>query len=459
MADDINLIDPTDASNSEDINSSEENTLSVGQFLDQLNEVLEPNQVTIRGELGEINTRGKAIYFSLRDKDDDAVLNCFVWQWEMVRFGFNFEEGMEVKILGYPKIYKPNGRLSFQVEYMTPVGEGALKKAYDLLVKKLENLGYFEEERKRPIPLYVKKIGLITSEQADAKKDFLTHLGQHDFQIYFYDVRVEGLKSMEEISKAIKWFNESTVDVEVLVLTRGGGNFESLEAFNSEIVAKAIYSSKIPIISAIGHENDVTISDMVADVRASTPTDAGKQLAEPWILAKHLVINCQDNILSAFARTIRQNNTDLKQRAEDFINDFEKILFKRKNEVENLSRILLNSFRQILERFRELERTFKKNSVFVERQIDQFDQEIRRQKEKLLSYGGTWLRFLANKIQNIDEKLLLVDPAQKLKQGYSLVFNQGGNVVKSVESLILGDNLDITFFKGKTKSKIIKILK
>lgn len=447
------------ADNKDFMEDSDEQILSVSQFLNQLNEVLGLNRVTIQGELGRIDARDKAVYFSVRDKDDSSILNCFAWRWDMDKFGFKFEEGMEVKILGHPEIYKPYGRLSFMVEYMAPVGEGALKRAYDLLVKKLKNLGYFDEERKRPIPLYVKKIGLITSEQADAKKDFLTHLGQHDFQIHFYDVRVEGLKAIEEISKAIKWFNESAVDVEVLVLTRGGGSFESLEAFNSEIVAKAIHSSKIPIISAIGHENDVTISDMVADARASTPTDAGKQLAEPWTRAKQLVKNCQDNILSAFARTIRQVNLDLKQKSESFINNFEKILSRRKNEVKNLGRILLNSFRQILDRFRELERTFKNNLVFVERQIDQVDQEIRRQKEKLLSFGGTWLRFLANKIQNIDEKLLLVDPAQKLKQGYSLVFNQDGKVVKSVESLILGDNLDITFFKGKTKSKIIKILK
>lgn len=443
----------------EDKGDKREDVLSVGQFLDQLNEVLEPNQATIQGELGEINIRGKAVYFSLRDKDNEAILNCFVWQWEMAKFGFDFKEGMEVKILGYPKIYKPNGRLSFQVEYMTPLGEGALKKAYDLLMKKLEGLGYFAEERKRLIPSYVKKIGLITSENADAKKDFLTHLGNHDFKIYFYDVRVEGLKAVREITEAIRWFNEYSEDVEVLVLTRGGGGFESLQAFNSETVAKAIYSSKIPIISAIGHENDVTISDMVADVRASTPTDAGKQLAEAWIRAGQLVTNYQANMLSVFIKKIRQIYEDLEQKQERLINDFGKILSGQKSKIDNLGKSLLIGFRQILKHFDLLKKSFKNNLVLIERQIGVVSQEIKQQQIKLVDGFNLWLKCLINKLQTFDEKLALVDPGLKLKQGYSLVFGNDGKIVKSVKSLILGDELNITFYQGKTKSKIIKILK
>ena len=433
--------------------------LSVGQFLDRINGVLESNKVTIRGELGQIDRRDKAIYFSIRDKDEAAVLGCFVWRWDMARFGFDFEEGMEVKILGYPKIYKPIGRLSFQVEYMAPVGEGALKKAYDLLVKKLEKLGYFAKERKRTIPSYVKKIGLITSEKADAKKDFLTHLGDHDFKIYFYDVRVEGLRAVREITEAIKWFNECSEEVEALVLTRGGGSFESLEAFNSEAVAKAIYSSKIPVISAIGHENDVTIADMVADVRASTPTDAGKQLAEAWLRATQLVTNYQSNILSVFAKKIRQMNEEVEQEKKRVIDNFEKAFERRQNEVHNLGRSLLAGFRQILNRFNMLEKSFMSNLTLVERQVNRVSREIKRQQLGLVEGFGLWLRFLVNKVRTFEEKLALVDPGLKLKQGYSLVFNDSGKIVRSVESLVLGDKLDITFFRGKTKSKIIKILK
>jgi exodeoxyribonuclease VII large subunit len=395
---------------------SNEDVLSVSQFLDQLNLTLEPNRVTVQGELGRIDVREKAVYFSIKDKDDGSLLSCFAWKWDMDKFGSNFEEGMEVKILGFPKIYKPNGRLSFQVENMTPVGEGALKKAYDLLVKRLQDLGYFAEERKQTLPSYVKKIGLITSEQADAKKDFLTHLGQHNFQIYFYDVRVEGLRAVEEIIKAIKWLNENGENIEVLVLTRGGGSYESLQAFNSEAVAKAIYASKIPVVSAIGHENDETISDLVADFRASTPTDAGKVLAQPWLRARQAINHYQSNILSALAREIRQKDETLKQFGQRVVSSFDRILIARKKQVETLNLGLVNT-------------------------------------------AGAWLKFLNNKLKTADEKLELVDPAQKLKQGYSLVFNQNGKVVKSVESLLEGDELDITFFKGKTKSKIINILK
>jgi len=284
---------------------------TVSRFLDEINELVNPKKVTIQGEVNKVDIRGNAVYFTLIDPSDKSILNCFVWSFKLKSFGIDLKEGVEIKVLGYASVYKPFGKLSFQAEYISPVGEGAQKAAYEKLLKTLETAGYFAPERKRPIPPYIKTIGLITSENADAKKDFETHLGNFGFKIIFYDVRVEGLKSIDNIIEAINWFNQNTTDAEVLVLTRGGGSLESLQSFNSEAVAKAIFSSRIPIISAVGHENDITIADLTADLRASTPTHAGKILSQYWSQAQNLVDNYDSNIRSIFKKILNQLYTDL----------------------------------------------------------------------------------------------------------------------------------------------------
>lgn len=368
--------------------------LSVGEFLDQINLVLEPKKVVVQGEIGKITVRDRAVYFTINDCEQEASLSCFAWKNQIDSFGFELEEGLEVKIYGFGQVYKPSGRLSFQIKRMTPVGEGALKKAFDKLVQKLKDLGYFSPERKRQIPTYVKKIGLITSKKAAALKDFNSHLGKHGFEVQFYDVRVEGMRAVEEVVRAIEWFNKNPKEVEVIVVTRGGGSWESLQAFNSHEVAEAIYASKIPVISAIGHERDITISDMVADLRASTPTDAGKRLTEAWIIAIETIENSKKNILS----TIRRR------------------LVMEKENIDGLCQNL----------------------------IDSFARQVSWQRKKLSDY---------------EQKLALADPKQKLKQGYSLVVDKNGKIIRSAKDLELGDIIEVRFFRNKLDSKIIKIYK
>ena len=157
----------------------------------------------------------------------------------------------------------------------------------------------FALEHKRSLPKFCQKIGLITSKYGKgAKPDFEKHLGNFGFEIYFYDVRVEGMFAITEIVKALHWFNEYMPDLDAIVLIRGGGSWESLQAFNSEEVARAIFGSKIPVISGIGHESDITIADLVADLRSSTPTDAAKILNEHWKLASEKIYEYEKNLVS-----------------------------------------------------------------------------------------------------------------------------------------------------------------
>ncbi len=265
------------------INYGQDNELTVSQFLDAINENLKRYRVTISGEVtGRVNRRGAVTYFSLHDPEEESVLQCMGFNSILDKAGIEITEGMAIKVTGNPEIWKRSGGFSFKVFQVLLTGEGELKRQFEFLMKKLEREGLFSPEHKQSIPNFAKHIGLITAADREAMNDFLTHLAPHGLDIHLHDVRVEGAQAVEQIVEAIEWFNANRPEMEVLVLTRGGGSLESLQAFNAEAVARAIFASRIPVICGVGHERDVSIADFVADVRASTPTHAAKIISESW---------------------------------------------------------------------------------------------------------------------------------------------------------------------------------
>jgi len=182
----------------------------------------------------------------------------------------DIELGMEIIVDGMPSIYAPSGRFNFQVNTIELVGEGALKLAYDKLKKKLEDEGLFGIARKKEIPELVQKIGLITSETGAVIHDFLNNIGKYGFQIKFFNSRVEGQLATADLLKGIKYFENQ--DIDVLVIIRGGGSLESLQAFNNEVLVRRIAEFEKPVICGIGHDKDVPLCALVADLLVSTPT-------------------------------------------------------------------------------------------------------------------------------------------------------------------------------------------
>ena len=280
---------------------------SVSEFLQTVNAGLKSFKATIVGEVtGRVNRRGNVTYFSLHDAVEDAVLPCMGFNSILDRLGIEIKEGMLIKVAGNPEVWPRTGGFSFKAFEVLLTGAGDLKRQFEMLMKKLEAEGLFAPEHKQALPRFITKIGLITATDREAMNDFLKHLAPCGLSTNLYDVRVEGISAIEQICEAIAWFNEYASDTEVLVLTRGGGSLESLQAFNAEAVARAIFASRIPIISAIGHERDVTIADFAADVRASTPTHAAKIIAEDWLTAP-LLLREQEQSLSAQASQLVQN--------------------------------------------------------------------------------------------------------------------------------------------------------
>jgi len=436
----------------------EERIFSVSEFLDFLNEILVPKKVVIQGEVGEkINNYPKYSFFNLLDKDG-SLLKCFVWREVIDNLGVNIEPGMEIRVVGFPEVFKKRGELNFQVEKIELIGEGILKKQFEILKKKLEALGYFNPEIKKPIPKFCENIGVITSKIGrGALKDFLTHLGNFGFKIFFYETKVEGVFALEEIVTAINWFNQNMPNLDVLVLIRGGGDWESLKPFNSEEIVKVIFSSKIPIITGIGHEDDTTLADLAADLRASTPTAAAKILNESWNLAKINLPKLELNLNTLLKKVFDAVERKLTLIKNDLTLKVQKEIFSRKKEIANLGGNLNLRFKHYFRKFEFLEKNFSKNYFEIKKIIKNQKEKLKIILESLNENKNRWQKRLKEYLKQEEKKLLLASPYLKLKQGYTITEDQFGKIIKDPSKLKVSQEIITKFFKGQIVSKIKKI--
>ncbi len=433
----------------------EDDTFSVAEYITFLNKTLRPHIVTIKGEISQVKDRGgAAIYFSLCDTSEKAVIDCLVWRNKLQYAGIDLKEGMEVKVVGYAEVYPPTGRLSFMAQQLAPVGEGALKLAFEKLKRELAHAGFFSQERKRKLPQYIHSIGLITSETAAAKKDFETHLGKHGYKVYFYDVRVEGVKAVNNLVGAIRWFNENKNDVELLVITRGGGSLESLHAFNTMEVAKAIYGSKIPVMTAIGHEQDLTIADLVADIRASVPTHAGKLISNPWDLAVNRIESMESSMLSLFKNKLQDMEVRLTQYQNNIFSCFAKHVAQCHKEVARYDASIVRCFREMLQKVKQLEMNFTWNYERFARRIAHAKQTVIYCEKAFEQEAMDWFANLMRMLIEHEKRLRLSDPQLKLKQGFSIVKDGTGKIIKSSKQVHQDDIIAIQLCDGTIDSTV-----
>lgn len=360
---------------------------SVSDFLDCINSKISGETYAIEGEVSKISERQKAVYFSIKDPKDGSILNCLIWQFKYSMLGVKLEEGLAVRIYGVADIYKPMGSLTFKAEALELVGEGALKKAYDDLKKKLEFEGLFAPERKREIEKFPKNIGLITSKYGDAIHDFRANLTKAGIKINFFDCRVEGAQAVPDIIGAIKKFNQH-IDLDCIVITRGGGSWESLQAFNNEAVCRAIAESGVPVVCGIGHEKDVPLACLAADKSVSTPTAVAEFLSRSYKETRGEIVRLRERIISRFRQELNR---------EKYFIGSAKI---------NLS----NRFKNILTNTR-------------------------------------------HKIAMLQQRIVDNSPMRQLEKGYCLAF-KGESLVKSVDQVKSGDNLEIRVKDGRMRVEV-----
>ena len=405
---------------------------TISAYLNFLNTEFKKYKARVQGEVSGVDNRDGYLFFSLKDKDDGSVLSCFMWRNNYEMCGISLEVGMEVIVDGFPEIHAPNGKFSFKASIIELVGEGALKKAYDQLKKKLDAEGLFSELRKKPIPDFPQKIGLITSESGAVIHDFLNNLGKYGYHISFVNSRVEGQIAARSLFSAIKYFDGK--DLDVLVIIRGGGSLESLQAFNNEILVRKIAEFKVPVICGIGHDKDVPLASLVADKAVSTPTAVAVALNKSWEQAANSLSVIENNLLY----------------------QYQKALDAAVRRVESLSSNLVRFFNNIFQAFDKLRRAIKNNLSRIA-----FELKDARKTLLLLSHSllGNLKREFENKSRILDDtenRLKIFDPVRQLALGYSIV-SIAGKVVKSAKQVSIGKELDTRVSDGTIKSVINKI--
>lgn len=266
---------------SQDASTSGESAWTVSQLTEQIKTTLgsEFSGISVRGEISDLTRASSGhCYFSL--KDEQAKLSAVIWRSTAQRLKFKLEEGVEVICRGSIDVYPPRGSYQLTVNQVMPVGVGPLQLAFQQLHRKLTAEGLFDVRHKQPLPRFPKRLLLVTSPQGAAVRDFLQVLS-HRWrlcEVLLIPVRVQGDGAGREIARAIELGNRLSPQPDVLAVVRGGGSAEDLWSFNEEVVVRAIFASRIPVVSGVGHEVDVTLADLVADVRALTPTDAAEKV-------------------------------------------------------------------------------------------------------------------------------------------------------------------------------------
>lgn len=285
-------------------NQTTENVLSVTQLTGRLKGVVEQNfaDVWVAGEISNFS-RPQSGHCYLTLKDDNAQLRAVIWRGTASRIKFDVHDGLEVICRGRLDVYPPRGSYQLVIDQLQPQGIGALELALRKLREKLDREGLFDAERKRPLPTFPRRIGVVTSPTGAAIRDFLEVLRRRwsGVEVLIFPARVQGDGASEEIATAIKQANRVTPALDVLVVGRGGGSLEDLWPFNEEAAVRAIASSRIPTVSAVGHEIDVTLADLAADVRALTPSEAAERVVPSSQEVKETMQGFQSRLQNALS--------------------------------------------------------------------------------------------------------------------------------------------------------------
>lgn len=391
------------------------------------------SNVTLKGEISNLkfHTRGH-LYFSL--KDENSKINAVMFNYKNLGLNFIPKDGMNVIVKGKVSVFTTGGSYQITVSNMKEDGIGNLYILFEELKRRLEREGLFSPEHKKKLPRIPKKVGVITASTGAAVKDIISTINRRFplTEIILFPTLVQGVGAKENIVKMINEANES--DVDVIILGRGGGSIEDLWAFNEEIVARAIYNSNKPIVSAVGHEIDFTISDFVSDMRAPTPTGAAELVVPSKVEIQSYLNDYKGRIISVINKKIKSYTDTFSKLKSTYIlknpiSMYEIDEQKLDNMLEKLGSIMTYKLEKEKSKLNNLSKMISPNML------------NRLDKEKI-------------KLENIETKLNLLNPENILKKGYSLTLVEG-KIVKSINSVKKGSIIDTKFSDGIIKSEVL----
>ncbi len=445
-----------------------ERIYSVGQVNSLVKVVLEgglPPRLTVFGEIsGWKEHRGSGhCYFSL--KDESGVLPCVMWKSSFKKVKFEPSDGMAVLGRGHIDVYPPHGKYQFYVESLKPAGVGELQMRYERMRKRLEDEGLFKEEHKKRLPSYPERIAVLTSSSGAALEDIADSIYKRwpCVRLFFHAVPVQGEGSAERIAAGIRKVNRvvENLKLDLIIVGRGGGSLEDLWAFNEEVVARAIYESKLPVISAVGHEMDVTIADLVADARASTPTKAGviavPDAAEVMEHLRSLEIRlggrvegkvkiCREVVERYAARAVFRDAFYLIRMREQEVDE-------AGGRLAETMRVILDSARRFLQGSYEQVVKIEPGSLIGRKGIELENLRFKMEGglSKVVSKCNVELAARENRLRGLN-------PRGVLRRGYSITRNKRtGAVMKGTGDVDVGDVISTELVdENRVESKVIK---
>lgn len=458
---------------------------SVSELTFLLKKTLEPNfsQVVVKGEISNCKRQSSGhIYFTL--KDTHAQLSCAFFKGAQRNANISLKDGDHVELSGEISIYAPRGSYQLIVRSAKLLGIGELLLRFQQLKELLSQRGWFDEKYKKPIPPFPQKIAVITSSTGSVIRDIIHVLSRRfsGVHIYLYPAKVQGEGAANEIAKGIEEINRLQL-ADVIIVARGGGSIEDLWPFNEEVVAKNIFHSVIPVISAVGHETDFTLADFVADVRAPTPSAAAeivvKEAKEQSLFlrrsAAHL-IKMMQNKLSLYRSSLQrvlvhpfltssydllrvklQYFDDLKESIEQ---SFERFFQEKARKMELLGKeIALFSPKAKLQFHRSLLDDSKKQLDYLMHSIVRGKKNLFLQKDFSSRMEGklfSLISFYKNRLQQLSNHLRGIDPKNLLKKGYSILFSENdGSIILSSKSVVKGDRISAKLADGSILADVI----
>ncbi|NLT65061.1 MAG: exodeoxyribonuclease VII large subunit [Acidobacteria bacterium] len=413
--------------------------------------------VWIQGEISNFKRHSSGhMYFSL--KDERAQLKAACFRNNNMYLKFRPEDGMEVIVRGRLSVYEPRGDYQAIVEYMEPVGLGSLQLAFEQLKETLRKEGLFDEMHKVSLPLLPGKVGIVTSPTGAAIQDILRILKRRNaaLDVLIYPVRVQGPGAAEQIAAGIRYLN-TRPDIDVIIIGRGGGSIEDLWAFNEEIVARAIFSSELPLISAVGHEVDYTISDFVADLRAPTPSAAAEMVSGAREDLCAAVNSLKGRMCQSIRRTIERRRLSLERLSNN------------------------RAFMLAPNRIRDLQQRFDENSMRMVQAVQRFTNSLRHRERMLATRLVTYdlgrmihhksdilarsrramIAAIRVRVQRERARLGLaagkidaLSPLAILKRGFALCRDDAGAIIRNSADVSPGDRVHVSLAAGELSCRV-----
>lgn len=458
--------------------------LTVGELTRSLNTTLEQvyPQVFFQGEIsGVARASSGHVYFSVKDSAEGqkSKLDAVMWRSTASTLSFPLVEGLAVLCVGRPNIYPGSGKLQVIVHKLIPSGEGLLQKRYLELQRRLQEEGLFSTERKRPLPFFPKAVGVVTSKSGAVIHDIMVKVRERmpSLQVHLVDVRVQGEGAAEEIAAGIRLLNERN-EVEVIIVARGGGSLEDLWAFNEEVVVRAIFASRIPVVSGVGHETDTTLSDLVADLRAPTPTAAAEAVVprRDDLLGYLRELERRLEESDRWFRPLEQRVDDLERTLRERLKSRIEVAHLRVGKAESLvsqiaPQVLLGKLSATLDQLqRRLHSTGIENSYLHRQKVEALASRLdransphryQRLRERVEEVGGRLSTALGRSRErrsqtliHLEQRLYNLSPQAVLDRGFAIIRDREGKIIQNVEDAKRGQEAAVELRNGMLEVSI-----